>query len=167
MSSALLDHEFQIQLLEFPPDVFVEITSCLKVEWSSLLGRCCLVTSYLKVEWRSLPRRQTYAKNLYISSAFGEVLESSFHQFWISWYIFFFQLPYISELWLKAWDYMQVEEWFNGQHLPGVSRKVVQCHKLECLVSGVEHDVRVGGCFNSQFLSDLWEINFPARIPCL
>ena len=57
--------------------------------------------------------------------AFTEVLEGSFKQFLLSWYMFLFQLPYLPEMWLKANDFDQVDTWFNRQHLPDVSRKVI------------------------------------------
>ena len=66
-----------------------------------------------------------YLYDFFCFRAFREVFEGSFKQFLMSWYMFFFQLPYLPEMWLKANDFDMVDTWFNRQHLPDVSRKVI------------------------------------------
>ena len=42
----------------------------------------------------------------------------------MSWYMFFFQLPFLPEIFLKHDDFAIVDLFFNKQHLPDVSRQV-------------------------------------------
>ena len=70
---------------------------------------------------------ELYILQLWICRGFRKVLESSFKQFIMSWYMFFFQLPFLPEIFLKHDDFTIVDMFFNKQHLPDVSRQVM-CH---------------------------------------
>ena len=62
--------------------------------------------------------------------AFRKVLESSVKQFLMSWYMFFFQLPFLPEILFKHDDFSSLDVTFNKQNLPDVSRKVGVLVKL-------------------------------------